>query len=96
MMSIVIWRKIVVVMTRRGLVVLVAGFGMRAVTVLLNSEDRRVAAVALKAARGLEGMHPSHRAEGDEADGDASEMRELHERLPVNATDELASSLGIK
>ena len=69
------------VMTRRGVLVLVAGFGMRAVAVFLMGEDGVVTAVTLETARRLEHMHPGHRAKGDEADGDAGGTRELHEGL---------------
>jgi len=71
MMRVAVRRQIVVVVMRRSVIMLVAGLGMRTVAVLLDGENGGVAAVTFKATRGLGDMHPSHRQEGDKADGEA-------------------------
>lgn len=58
-------------MMRRLLVLMI-------VAVLRNGEDRLASAIALETAHRLEGMHPNHREQGDEANQDAGSM--FHER----------------
>lgn len=80
MMPCVIIRRQIVVRAGRLLgVIIMTGLGMRAVAALLKGENVAAIVLALKTTHRLEGMHPSHREQGDEANEDA--CRTFHEHL---------------